>query len=237
MSKRILIVDDDKYFLETFVKILKLSDYEIESANSGIKALLMVQESAYDVIIMDVKMPGMDGLETYQKMRELSPNSTVILMTAYSASDLAHEVVQGGVYDILQKPLNAKMVTNMIDKVSQEVFISIVDNDVNLLRIMGKALRYVGYSVVTASSAEEAIEWVKIRKPKIMFIDVRLSFMDGIEAAKRIKAIDSNIEIVFMTAYRDEIDLNNVMEELGIKHCVYKPFKIDDVIKIVEELT
>ena len=94
MSKklRVLVVDDNEEFCQNITDILELKDYEVVSAYDGFKGLEAVKEDGFDLVLMDVKMPVMDGVETYRKVKEIAPDTPVIMVTADA-------VEPGGVHD------------------------------------------------------------------------------------------------------------------------------------------
>ena len=90
----ILIVDDEKNMRITLSDILEEEGYKTSTAADGIEALEKCKESAYDVILMDVRMPGIDGVETFRKIRKLQQGVRVIMMSAYSVDELKQEALK-----------------------------------------------------------------------------------------------------------------------------------------------
>jgi DNA-binding NtrC family response regulator len=103
---RILVVDDEPVVRESLHEWFAEDDYPIEMADSGHEALMKMQQSSWDILLTDVKMPGMDGLELQQKAKEVDPNITVIIMTAYASVDSAMQAIKEGAYDYVTKPLD-----------------------------------------------------------------------------------------------------------------------------------
>lgn len=108
---KILVVDDEQGVCYSFKKILGRQGYDVITANNGIEAIEKSGAEKPALIIMDVSMPKMDGLETLQKLKSLYPALTIIMMTAYSTSDRAITAMKYGAYDYLIKPFdNADMI-------------------------------------------------------------------------------------------------------------------------------
>jgi DNA-binding NtrC family response regulator len=103
-SERILVVDDDAVIREGLRRVLGLEGYQVEVQPNGRIAMDRLQECSFDLLITDLKMPGMSGLEVLQAVRVLQPEMPVILITGYAAIDNAVEVMQKGAADYLAKP-------------------------------------------------------------------------------------------------------------------------------------
>ena len=91
---KVLVVDDNEDFCRNVTDILELKDYEVASAYDGFKGLELVKENGFDMVLMDVKMPVMDGVETYRKLKEITPATPVIMVTAFAVEDLIREALR-----------------------------------------------------------------------------------------------------------------------------------------------
>ncbi|HDH34812.1 MAG TPA: sigma-54-dependent Fis family transcriptional regulator, partial [Nitrospirae bacterium] len=100
----------------SFKKVLSRRGYEVITANNGIEGVEQARKENPDLVIMDVSMPKMDGLETLQKLRSLYPNITVIMMTAHSTSDKAITAMKYGAYDYLTKPFDNNSLIALVEK-------------------------------------------------------------------------------------------------------------------------
>ncbi|MCL2458221.1 MAG: response regulator [Desulfobulbus sp.] len=101
---RVLIVDDEDDFRETVVKRLNARKIQAEGAASGIKALEVLKDKDFDVIVLDVKMPGMDGIETLRHVKKLKPETEVIMLTGHASVEFGLKGMQLGAFDYVMKP-------------------------------------------------------------------------------------------------------------------------------------
>lgn len=101
---RVLLVDDEPVFLHSMAKRLQLRGYEIGTAGSGMEALECLEREPYDVVVLDHRMPGMDGVETLQRLRVLQPSLPVILLSGYAYLSVAADAMNSGAVDYLLKP-------------------------------------------------------------------------------------------------------------------------------------
>jgi two-component system response regulator AtoC len=104
MAERILVIDDDASLRDSLMLVLSAENYEVSGAADAAAALVIADESPIDIILCDLRMPGMDGLELLPMLSRRLPHSTIILMSAYGSEELAIEALQRGAYDYLAKP-------------------------------------------------------------------------------------------------------------------------------------
>jgi DNA-binding NtrC family response regulator len=102
---KVLVVDDEDMVRACYLRILAGRQCQVREVNNGVDALLLMQHQAFDVVLLDQKMPGMDGMATLKSMKALWPETEVIMITGYPALDLAKEAVTLGAYDYLEKPV------------------------------------------------------------------------------------------------------------------------------------
>jgi two-component system response regulator HydG len=116
MKGKILAVDDDAAHLHMLKTLLKSFGHEVESAMDGEDAIAMVKEKPFDLILMDVRMAHIGGIEALRQIKECNPAIPVIIMTAYSSVDTAVEAMKLGAYDYLTKPLNFEELKIILDR-------------------------------------------------------------------------------------------------------------------------
>ncbi|MFH0926065.1 MAG: sigma-54 dependent transcriptional regulator [bacterium] len=116
MTNKLLVVDDEKNVLSSFRKILTQEGYEIFTANTAEEGLFIAKDNSIDLLIMDIRMPGMNGLEAFSKYKQIDPKMPIIIMTAYGTTDTAIEAMQLGAYDYLIKPFEVPEMKIMIKK-------------------------------------------------------------------------------------------------------------------------
>ena len=143
---KILVVDDQKGVCFSFKKILGKLGYTVITASSGEEAIELVTKSEPDLLIMDVMMPGIDGLETLKRLKEIDSKLVVIMMTAYSTTEKAIRAMELGAYDYLTKPFDNRLLTEIIEnalevrkKMSCPVAIDELEYDLEHERIVGKS--------------------------------------------------------------------------------------------------
>ncbi|MBN2029692.1 sigma-54-dependent Fis family transcriptional regulator [bacterium] len=113
--RKILIVDDEKSVRYSFERFLKEPEYQVESAKNGSEALQKFKQGNYDLIILDVHLPDIMGLDVLRQMKTSDPKAVVLIITAFGTTDLAIEATKAGAYDYIQKPFDIPAMKKLID--------------------------------------------------------------------------------------------------------------------------
>jgi DNA-binding NtrC family response regulator len=113
---RVLIVDDEIDFLETIVKRLKRRKVDATGIDSGAKALELLEKEHFDVVILDVRMPGMDGIETLKEMKRKRPLMEVIMLTGHASVESGVQGMQYGAFDYVMKPAD---IDDLLQKIQE----------------------------------------------------------------------------------------------------------------------
>ncbi len=112
----ILIVDDENVVRDSLAKWFEEEGYSVDTATSAREALLKLPRQRWDLALVDIKMPGMDGLELHRKIREVDPNLIVIIMTGYASVETAVQALKDGAYDYIMKPFDPDDLTHAVVK-------------------------------------------------------------------------------------------------------------------------
>ena len=112
---RVLVVDDEERFRSTMGKLLSVSGMEVLTLGSGQEALNELQRKRYDVIVLDIRMPQMSGIEALAEIKKIDPVIEVIMLTGHASVDAAVEIMKLGGYDYLLKPCSTEDLINKIE--------------------------------------------------------------------------------------------------------------------------
>lgn len=237
---RILIVDDDESMNKTMSLVLKRKGYDVATAFNGLDAIEKVRSEPFDIIFMDIKMPVMDGVETFEKIREIRPDAAVMMMTAYSVEDLIQKALREGAFGIIYKPLDIEKTLATIEDVKKKnegMLIMVVDDDPGTTSSLRAILENKGHRVGIASTGEQALEMAEEKVYDIIFIDMKLPTINGLQTYLNIKKINPRVIAVMITAYRQEMaSLTDTATRESAYSVLYKPFDMESLIKIVDEI-
>lgn len=242
MNKKaeILIVDDQASMVKSLSFILEKEGYDVTTVTDGSKAIEKVKEKRFNLILMDIKMPLMNGVETYKMIKKIRPETVVIMMTAYTMEDLVQEALEEGAYGIIYKPFDMERMLSLVKEARETkngALIFVVDDDEATCITLRNILINRGYKVIIAHNGEEAIAKAKENDCSIIFIDVKLPTINGLETYLGIKKVNPKTVAVLMTAYRQEVsELVEIALSEDAYTCLYKPLDIEKLLALVPEI-
>ena len=234
----ILLADDNKEFTENLRDILELKGYSVLTASDGFQALETIKISSVDLILMDIKMPVMNGVETYKKIKKIIPNIPVIMLTAFALEELIQESIKEGAFACLKKPLNFTELFSTIEQaIHKGSMILVVDDDENLCKNLLEILTPKGYRVSFATDSLSAIEKVKKNTYDILLLDMKLPPLNGLETYLNIHQISPNVVVVIITGFLVEMEqMTDITWENGAYALLEKPISIDNLLSMLTKI-
>ncbi len=237
----IMVVDDNVSLGKTIFNVLKHQGYDVIVSINGRDAISKAKEHPeIGMIFMDIKMPLMNGVEALKQIKRIIPEAIVFMMTAYAVEDLVQESLEEGAYGVLYKPLDLQRIIDIIEKAkSVEVgaVILVVDDDLSTRTIFEKVLRKKGYDVITTDRGEKAVTLVEEEGIDIIFIDMKLPTINGLETYLQIKKKNPNAVVILITGYAK--DMSDLIDEALISSyfsCMNKPVDMWQVLETVEDI-
>jgi DNA-binding response OmpR family regulator len=204
VSARILIIEDDADHADSIADVLTAHGYEVEIALSGELGIARFRDSDFDVTLMDVKLPGMNGVETFFQFRKIRPDAKVIMMTGFSVEHLIAQAVDGGAIGVLYKPIAIIELLTMLERVKPRGLVLVADDDLDFSVSVEPMLRQHGYSVSIARTGQEAFEKGLNKEVDCLLLDLRLPILSGLEVYVRLREAGHAIPTILVTAYADE---------------------------------
>ena len=235
---KILVIDDNEEFCKNITDILELKGYEVASAHDGFKGIDAVKGNSFDLVLMDVRMPVMDGLKTYKKVKEIDSDIPVIMMSAFAVEDLLEEALRQGAFGSLKKPIDFDLLPELIIQATGKgTIILVVDDDENLCNNMHQILSDRGYRVSVAYDGNTAIDKAKQNNFDIMLLDMKLPALNGLETYLAIREFRPNTVAVMITGYRQETSklVQRAMQESAYT-CLEKPIDIDGLFSLLKQI-
>ena len=117
---QILLVDDEKVFVENIAKLLEKREYQATAVYNGEDAINSLKQKNFDVMVLDLKMPGLDGIATMKEIKNLGASPEVLMLTGHGSVDTALEAVKLGAYDYLAKPCEPEELIEKIEEIASK---------------------------------------------------------------------------------------------------------------------
>jgi two-component system response regulator HydG len=237
---RVLIVDDNVSLCKTMSLVLTRTGCSVSIASDGPEAIEKVREDHFDMVFMDIRLPTLSGVDAYRRISSLRPETPVVMMTAYAVEDLVQQALSEGAYGVLYKPVDLDRVAAMIDQIrhrDRRPFVLIVDDDPSTCGLLRRILERRGYSVATAVSGERAVAMAETTTYDIVFLDLKLPIIDGLETYLGIKRHNPSATAVMITGYGQEMR-EAIQESLAREAytCLQKPLDVKQVLDLVDEI-
>ncbi len=235
MILRVLIVDDDQDHAESVADILEMRGYAVELAASGEEGIARFRESDFHIVLMDVKLPGMNGVETFAEFRRIRPGVRVLMMTGFSVEALVAEAVGKGALGVLRKPFAVSELLETLERVKPRGMVLVADDDPDFASSIEPVLRQNGYVVEIARNGQEALEKASAPGLTCLILDLRMPLLTGLEVYLRLKETGAAVPTVFVTGCADD-SLEALRQVSGFgRGLLMKPFDPADLLRAVEQ--
>lgn len=248
----LLFVDDEEEFLASMTRALERRSMEVVCATSGPDALRLLNLFDFDAAVIDVKMPGMDGIELFHRLKVVLPDLPVIMLTGHGTVSQAFEAAREGIFDYLAKPCEVNSLVAKIRAAAAEgppasrsvqpreadlpgvLRVLLVDDEVELLSSLTPVLSRRGLLVSTVTSGEEALDLLANQVIDVVVLDIKMPGMDGIQALRRIKSDIPDTEVILLTGHPEAENAFEGMR-LGAFDYITKPPDIAELTEKIKE--
>lgn len=234
----LLVVDDDVDTCRNLSDILTDLGYRVDTAHNGPSALELVRRNAYDVALLDYRMPGMDGLTLYREIKRLRAGTVAIVVTAYASGTTAEEALGAGAWRVLPKPVDFPRLLGLVDEAVGQPLVLVVDDDRDLCANLWDLFRERGFRVCLAHDEREAERHLKDTRFKAVLIDMKLPAGDGSTVFRLVRQANPQARTIVITGHRAEMDqrVQQVLDA-GADAVCYKPFDIPKLLTLLNRLT
>lgn len=250
----LLLVDDEIEFLAAMARTLDRRGIEVYTASGGAEALGRLRQQPVDVLVLDVKMPGMDGESLYDLVRREHPGLPVIMLTAHGTMHQAFRMSRDGVVAYLCKPCDVDDLVARVRAAAraargpaatepahraeqgepEPVRALLVDDEPGFLTTLSRVLERRGIGSALAASGEEALEALARRDLDVVVLDVKMPGLDGMETLKRIARDYPDRAVILLTGHPT---LRAAVEGIrhGALHYVVKPPDVEELAALIHE--
>jgi len=231
---RVLVVDDQAGMRLTLKGILTKRGYQVTTAEDGHQALELAGKTDFRLVLMDIKMPGMNGVETFVKLKGLNSRASVIMMTAFAMQEEIEQAIREGAFTVVYKPFEIPKILSVIEScLDDRTLILLVDDNKDILAVLQEVFEKKGFKVCVAESGEECLRKAQEMRFQIILLDIKLPGIDGVETLKRLRQARPSVAVIMMTGHSVE-DLIDDAIKTGSYACIRKPFDLGKVIETID---
>ncbi len=232
---KIFIVDDNQDFAESLADILELEGHQVELVFDGETAIEKFRGQSFDITFMDVKLPGMNGVESFFEIRKINPQAKVVMMTGYSVEQLVSQAVENGALGVLSKPIETSQLLEQLEKVKPNGIILLADDDQDFINSLEDVLTDHNYRVVVAHTGQEAVDRVLANNIDVLILDLKLPILNGLEVYLTLKEHGHVIPTIIVTGYPiEEADNIDKLRSMPVSGCFIKPFDPQDLLEAIK---
>jgi DNA-binding NtrC family response regulator len=235
----ILLVDDDVDICKNMADILSDLGYEVETAYDGPTALELLRRKPFHVALLDLRMPGMDGLTLYREIKKVRAGTAAMIVTAHANDRDTKEAMTLGVLKVLPKPIDLPKLMEHVEVALSRPLVLVVDDDHALCENLWDLLHEQGYRVCLAHGKAEAMgrlrDWGEAYR--VVLIDLKLPDGNGGEVLQQVRAANPEAHVLVITGFRPEMDPEVewiVAEEADA--IFEKPFDVPALLSTVQQL-
>jgi DNA-binding NtrC family response regulator len=237
--KNILIVEDETNVRESLRSWLVELGCQVEVTSDGEEALKKISEKEFDAVILDLRLPGKDGLQVLREARLKKPKLNGIIITAYPTMATMAEAIEIGAVDFLSKPINLSKLEKLIQEKTEPVTLNmkpilIVDDEASMRESLRDWFLESGYQAEMARDGEEALKLIEEKDYGLLILDLKLPGQDGIEVLKKARKRHPDLRGIIITAY-PSVDTAREAIKQGAIDYLPKPFELSELEKLVEE--
>ena len=239
MNIKVLLVEDDDMARKRLKRVIEKEGYEVISAHDGLEGLELFKNERPDVVITDVKMPKIDGIEVMHRIKEMSKTTEVILITGHGDVDMAILALRDGALDYIKKPIDIDQLIMSLGRAKEKIqdrkkitvrnSILILEDDEKTREKLGKIYIKEGYRVFTAPDGEEGLKIFSENKIDILLTDLRMPKMNGLKFISEVKKISNDCEFIVLSGFGDEADAIEAMRN-GAINFIAKPIDLEQLL-------
>lgn len=236
-SPSILIVDDNRALAENLKEILQDEDIAADVADNSLTAMRMLEEGEYRMLLSDMRMPGINGIQLVEMVHKRWPKLPVVMMTAYASDSALLEASSAGAILVLPKPVDIDVVLELVQRMAEpNTHVLLVEDDVHLRRNLSESLldvsNIIPHVAANVATARRLLEELPIR---IAIIDARLPDGNGLTLSRELLArFGDTIRVICITGFAAELgeELDTMISSKDA-YLLEKPFKTESLLSLI----
>jgi DNA-binding NtrC family response regulator len=195
-SGRILVVDDEVSLRLTLAANLELADFEVLEAACAEEAIEILEREEVDLVLSDIRMPGMHGVDLFRRVKAIRPGTPVILMSAFAVEHLIEQAIVEGVFTVLTKPFDVDRVVQVLLRAIEHPIVLVLDEETAERVAVVSALQRVGVSAAEAADLDEAADLVEGEVVDVCVVDLQTAGGDLETVVRRLAMRERRIAVI-----------------------------------------
>ena len=228
-----LLVDDEKEFVASLSERLQLRNVVASVAHDGEEALSALKGEEPDVMVLDLRMPGIDGIEVLKRVKQFHPGVEVVILTGHGNEMDEQEAFRLGASAYLKKPVDVDQLLRAVRK--ERLKVLLVDDEKDFVEHLSKRLQLRNLETRVALDGEAALEVVREGNPDVMVLDLRMPGIDGIQVLRQVRQEHPQMAVVVLTGYGSDLDEAEA-RRLGASAYLNKPVDVDQLVSTLHSV-
>lgn len=239
MNPKLLVVDDDRDFAESLGEMLEMKGYDVTVAFSGEEALEIIETEAFSLVLLDMKMGGMNGIACLEKIRAFRPGTKVLMITAFSHTELVRQALAVGAVGVLHKPVAMKDLMTMVGSLSPQANVLLVEDDKDFSESLKAGLaEYAEFNnaemnVTQAFSLAESKALIEKQSFELLLVDFSLPDGTAPHLLEWLKVKACSVPVIIMTGFPQKA--LDSLPSLSLSDIMVKPFQPENLLERIKE--
>jgi len=227
---KVLLVDDEKEFVDSLSERLKLRNLKADIAYDGEQALDAIKADMPDVMVLDLRMPGIDGIEVLRRAKRSHPELQVVILSGHGSDKEEKEAKALGALAYLRKPIDIDQLVGALHR--ERLKVLLVDDEREFVDSLSERLELRNIDPDIAYSGEEALQTIQTGNHDLMVLDLRMPGIDGIEVLRRVRKKHPEMQVVILTGHGSDREEREA-KKLGVLAYLKKPADIDQLTELM----
>lgn len=221
----LLIIDDNQDLADGFAVILADQGFEVSIAYNGNDGLCAFADNPADLVLLDINLPDINGVEVYRRLHKIDPAIRVLIMTGYCVEQILEQVIDSGNVEVFQRPFAIDQVFDAFSRKHDENLILIADDDPFFAGTLSSYFSEYGLKPLLASNYQQALDGVVDKPVEILVLDLHIPIICALEVYLNLKQQNKIIKTVIVTGNINNGEhTDDPLHSASVTGCLFKPF-------------
>ncbi|MFC1461977.1 response regulator [Verrucomicrobiota bacterium] len=240
---KVMIVDDHATTRRQLAGTIRKEGWEVVTAEDGKEGLALFSKELPEIVVTDLKMPRIDGLQLIDQIKSIAPHVKLILITAFGETNVAIQAMRKGVLAYLKKPIDLELLIAALERGEREIVESqiagpfpvllVVEDKQPTRNFIVNVLEQENWQVHQAVNGKEALAIFRQRKIDVVLLDIVMPGKDGLRTLQQMRALTDDFEAIILTGHGDESHVIQAVND-GAADFLEKPVEGDQLVSVIQ---